>query len=276
MSEAIRCVQDYDRLYEVKLVGETMMKKEPMDHWHTKYELVFVTEGNGKHVVNGKEMNISAGDVFVVSPADFHRYYSEDDSKLRAVRINFSNAFYFYYLNPNCRFEEFPVTAKLSAEDFGKVKKLSALLTEECCAEDSMVKNELCRDLIEQILILVSRNTKQFNSRDDDKLKAALDYIQNNFYNPIKISDVARAVSYAPNYLSSQFSKKLGVNIRDYLQEMRLYYARELIQFSNFSVSEICYKSGFKTMTYFSKVFKNKFGQSPTAFKNLKGEKISD
>ena len=123
MSDTIRCVQDYDRLYEVKVVGEKQMDKSPIDHWHTKYELVLVTEGHGEHVVNGKKHHISTGDVFIVSPADFHHYFSNDDIRLKAVRINFSNAFYFYYLNPNCRFESFPVTAKLPPEDLDKAKQ---------------------------------------------------------------------------------------------------------------------------------------------------------
>jgi len=267
MTDTIRCIQDYDRLYEVKRVREGEAIKKPQDHWHTKYEMVFLIKGQGEHFVNGQYHTLSDGDIFIVSPADFHRYYDTGDEEFVAIRINFSNAFYFYYLNPNCRFDEFPVVAKLSGDDFEMAKKVSRLLLDEYQEPDSMMKNELCRDLIEQLLVLVSRNCKQTERKVDDKLKAALDYIQNNFYNPIKISDIAKAVSYAPNYLSSQFSKKLGINIRDYLQEMRLYYARELLLFSEFSISEICYKSGFKTMTYFSKAFKTKFSQSPNAYK---------
>ncbi len=267
MTDAIRCVQDYDHLYEVKRVHGNTMEKSTKDHWHTKYELVFVMEGRGEHFVNGQRYEISDGDVFIVSPADFHRYYNAGDEAFVAARINFSNAFYFYYLNPNCRFDEFPVTARLTGDDFQKAKKIAWLLLEEYQEPDSMMKNELCRDLIEQMLVLVSRNCHQPGEKVDYKLKAALDYIQNNFHNPIKIGDIAKAVSYAPNYLSSQFSKKLGINIRDYLQEMRLYYARDLIRFSDFSISEICYKSGFETTTYFSKAFKAKFNQSPNGYK---------
>ncbi len=269
MSDTIRCIQDYDSLYEVKRVREGAMLKDPTDHWHTKYEMIFVINGQGVHYVNGHKQDISAGDIFIVSPADFHRYYDTGDDGLVAVRINFSNAFYLYYLNPNCRFDEFPVTAKLSNGDFEKAKEIVHLLQEEYQEPDSLAKNELCRALIEQMLVLVSRNSKQSEEKVDDKLKVALDYIQNNFYNPIKVSDVAKAVSYAPNYLSSQFSTKLGISIRDYLQDMRLFYARELIKYSNFSISEICYRAGFKTMTYFSKVFKTKFSQSPNSYKSM-------
>ena len=268
MVEAFRCVQDYDSLYEVKMISAKGMTIDPRNHWHTKYELVFVIEGDAKHIVNDEPQYISAGDVFIVSPADFHRYFTEKSNFL-AVRINFSNAFYFYYLNPNCRFDKFPVSASLSPEDFETMKTLVSLLVEEYSRCDSLVKDELCRALLEQILILVERNIKHLDENKNDKLKAALSYIQNNFHNPIKITDVAKAVAYAPNYLSSQFSKKLGISIREYLQDIRLFYARDLIRYSEFSISEICYKSGFRTMTYFSKVFKNKFNQSPNAYKSM-------
>lgn len=269
MPTATRCIQDHDHLYEVKFVKGENIEKAPLAHWHTKYELIFIISGHGEHTVNGKKHLISAGDAFIVSPADCHYYFDFDGEEFRAVRINFSNAFYFYYLNPNCRFDEFPVASKFCDRDFDKGKRIAELLVQEYGEPDSIIKNELCRDLIEQMLILVARNCTRRSEKVDDKLKTALDYMQNNFYNPIKISDVAKASAYAPNYLSSQFSKKLGISIHEYLQDMRLYYARELIRYSDFSISEICYKSGFKTMTHFSKVFKTKFSQSPNSYKAL-------
>ncbi len=264
-----RCTS-YDSLYHV-------FKKESFDkitdaksHWHSSFELFFFTKGNGTHHINNEEYPISAGDVFLISPNDSHCYFTAPDQKsVSFVRINFSNAFYFYYINPDCRFETLPVKAHLSEKDFGKMCFLTRTLLSEQALPDSASKHELGLSIIEQILILLSRNSRQIGSDiQDDNLKKALVYIQHNFHNQIRVSDVARAVSYSPNYLSSKFSKVLKISIHDYIQDVRLYYARDLIKYSEYSISEICYKSGFKSMAYFSKAFKQKFSVSPNSLRS--------
>ncbi|MBE7031842.1 MAG: helix-turn-helix domain-containing protein [Ruminococcaceae bacterium] len=52
------------------------------------------------------------------------------------------------------------------------------------------------------------------------------------------------------------------------IDPIRLFCAKVLIRYSTFSISEICYRSGFQSMAYFSKLFKNRFSQSPNSFRS--------
>ncbi len=265
-NEIVWCTA-YDTLYNVRFANPD---KTSTAHWHTTFELYFFTEGSGTHVINGKTIPFTKGSIFFISPNDIHNVEIDEGVYTTALKVNVSNAFYYYYFNPNCHFDKFPVSANLTGEEFEKAEILTKMLLECREMDESPAKDELCLNILEQLFILIMRNSKQSEPEDDsDKLKDALSYIHQNFHNQIKVGDIARAVSYSSNYLSSQFSKKFGISIRDYLQDLRLFYAKDLIRYSNFSISEICYRSGFQSMAYFSKVFKNRFSQSPNSFRRI-------
>lgn len=265
-NEIIWCTA-YDTLYNVRFANPDTTSTP---HWHATFELYFFTEGSGTHVINGKSIPFTTGSIFLISPNDIHNVDIDEGVYTTALKVNVSNAFYYYYFNPNCHFEKFPVSANLLGAEFEKAEVLTAMLLECREMDDSPAKDELCLNILEQFFILIMRNSKQPAPEDtNDKLKDALSFIHKNFHNQIKVADIAKEVSYSSNYLSSQFSKKFGISIRDYLQDLRLFYAKDLIRYSNFTISEICYRSGFQSVAYFSKVFKNRFLQSPNSFRNI-------
>ena len=60
----------------------------------------------------------------------------------------------------------------------------------------------------------------------------------------------------------------MGISPSQFVINRRLEMAMELIKFSNYSLKEIAYKSGFQNKLYFSRNFKKKIGMTPTEFKN--------
>lgn len=77
---------------------------------------------------------------------------------------------------------------------------------------------------------------------------------------------------------TSQLYRKLkaitGHSVADYIKEFRLFQAKELLEKSDLSVSVITLQVGFRSLTYFSRIFKERFGQSPTSIR--KNESIPD
>jgi transcriptional regulator GlxA family with amidase domain len=59
----------------------------------------------------------------------------------------------------------------------------------------------------------------------------------------------------------------LGITINEYLTQTRLNYATKLLSFSDLPITEICYACGFTSFTNFSRAFKNKYHQSPSAYR---------
>lgn len=103
----------------------------------------------------------------------------------------------------------------------------------------------------------------------DDIIKRVEDYIQAHFRENINREDVAAIAYITPNYLSKQFRNKKGMNLREYINQIRIEEAKRLLLTTNLSVSEVAGLSGYENISYFSTVFRKYTGMSPIDWRNL-------
>ncbi|RIX50791.1 response regulator [Paenibacillus nanensis] len=93
-------------------------------------------------------------------------------------------------------------------------------------------------------------------------------YIDRHYHRPdLTLSDVAEGVQVSPTYLSKQLKKELGLSFIDYLTEVRIRKAIQLMNDPLFKVYEIAESVGYSSQHYFSSAFKKVTGTSPMAFK---------
>jgi AraC-like DNA-binding protein len=82
------------------------------------------------------------------------------------------------------------------------------------------------------------------------------------------VTEIAGAVNFTPNYLSSLFHKTTGVTIKNYINILKLDYAHKLIETTTSNISEIAWSCGFQDDSYFAKIFKKRFNIFPAAVRN--------
>lgn len=93
-------------------------------------------------------------------------------------------------------------------------------------------------------------------------------YIERNFHRPdLTLGDVAEGVQVSPTYLSKQLKRELGLSFIDYLTEVRIRKAIQLMNDPLFKVYEIAESVGYSSQHYFSSAFKKVTGTSPMAYK---------
>ncbi len=90
--------------------------------------------------------------------------------------------------------------------------------------------------------------------------------IHRNIYEKISLEDLAGALGYSTYYLSSQFKKQTGQSIGDYMTNLRIEKAKEMLAYSNISLTDLSAKLHFSTPSYFSSVFKKHTGLTPTEY----------
>jgi len=78
---------------------------------------------------------------------------------------------------------------------------------------------------------------------------------------------VSRAVNTSTFYFCKLFKKATGLNFTEYLSQLRIEKAKNLLLNPNLRVSEIAYETGFQSLTHFNRVFKRIAGQSPTTYR---------
>ena len=97
--------------------------------------------------------------------------------------------------------------------------------------------------------------------------KKACEYISEHFGEQITLDDIAKEMHLAPTYFSTLFSKTLGVTFISYLSSVRMNYAKQLLVYSDKSVTRICFECGFSSLSHFLREFKKQNGITPTEFR---------
>lgn len=98
-------------------------------------------------------------------------------------------------------------------------------------------------------------------------VKQAENYIEMNFAEDISMEGMARKLHVHPSHLMRAFKKEKGITISNYRNLRRIKEAKELILFSNLSMTEIAIMVGFSNSQYFSRFFKEVEGATPIEFK---------
>ena len=88
----------------------------------------------------------------------------------------------------------------------------------------------------------------------------------------IQVDQMAARLYLSPGYLSMVFKKEVGENIKQYIRNVRMAKAEELLTVTQMSVREIGEHTGFKNMSYFSKCFRQQFGDTPESYRRKSTE----
>lgn len=113
---------------------------------------------------------------------------------------------------------------------------------------------------------------RQYELYEDRFVAKVAMYLFKNISDEITIADLTKLFSVNKNALNEAFYKETSMSCMAYLENMRITLAKQSLQFSNLSVSEIGDRCGYRDHNYFSKVFKKHTGMSATEYqKQMKG-----
>ena len=90
------------------------------------------------------------------------------------------------------------------------------------------------------------------------------------------IAALAESVGYNKNYLSTKFSREVGVSLSDYLARLRVERAKLALRNTSESIQQISERLGFGSVSYFSAQFRKAVGQTPTDYRNRRKEEAPE
>ena len=139
--------------------------------------------------------------------------------------------------------------------------------------------NELRRNGQLQIFLSLIAESAGTQARpEEDKanqyVKRAVEFIQRNYCNPVKVTDVADYVCINRSYLYTLFEHSMGMSPQQFLTAFRLTRAAELLAVTQLPVESIALSCGYNDPLVFTKAFKQMKGMSPSAYRKelQKGE----
>jgi two-component system response regulator YesN len=106
------------------------------------------------------------------------------------------------------------------------------------------------------------------NNQHAGVIKQAQAYIDRHHSDPsMSLGGVAAQVSLSPCHFSAVFSQETGQTFKEYLTELRIKQAKELLRTTTMKAFEICYQVGYNDPHYFSHVFRKHTGLTPSEFR---------
>ena len=108
------------------------------------------------------------------------------------------------------------------------------------------------------------------NSLYSEPIRKALDYIGLHYAEDISLNSVADVVYLNRDYLSRQFKKEIGINFSEYLMNLRMQKAHQMLETTNMRISDVAMGVGITNISYFSTVFHKTFGYKPNAVRKHK------
>lgn len=119
---------------------------------------------------------------------------------------------------------------------------------------------------------IYNRLLKEEETKGDKRytypIRRALDYLDKNYTRPVSLADIAADVGFSPEYFCRMFKNEVGMNFSTYLQELRLKESARLLKETGHRVYEIAEMVGYNNLSYYSRIFKRKYGINPYDYRN--------
>lgn len=244
-------------------------------HWHEFYELSLILAGEGSHIFNGVNYELGPGSIFLLTPADFHGLTPLPGETFEIYNIIFSEEFLEeelrHLLFDNSRRYLTAFTGEILQQAIESCRRIETELAGKQPGHHLVVRSELTTLLVVLARRCVAAAPEPETSIGSDfappAIRKAITFIQHHFREEISLPDIAGQARLNPNYFSERFKDITGSSFQRYVINLRLDFAASLLRVSQLPVTEICYASGFKTLSHFERIFKLKFNQTPHAYR---------
>ena len=247
-------------------------KGMPCGHYHDDYELYFLVGGSRKCFLSNKIYTIQPNQIMLIEPKKSHQF---------TANLNIPYERYVMYITPkllsaikkenrSLNFEYGTQVFDLPEDAFLKIIHLLKEIAFETSRKD-FYSADIIKSYIVKLFVLIKRHgncrSKNTSTESDSRIQLSIDYILNNYSEPITLKKCAGISHMSPNYFSSIFSKVTGTSLKEFLNKTRIENACKLLEQTSYSIAEISQNVGFSTESYFGYVFKSLTGVSPTDYR---------
>jgi AraC family transcriptional regulator len=244
-------------------------------HKHQGYEFMLPITDMPLVEIDNKDVYARKYHVIPINPMQEHGVSGRMEN-VRFINILFDEDFFnriigdaFKQKNLLFRNENYPVSMELYS--------LIKIFIKESTM-NSPERRIMLQNLSHTIAILIFRDIKKesnlfllgkpFNAVTI-KIKKVVDYIKENYQKECSLEELSEIAGISRFYLIRAFKDYLGKTPYDYLLDIRIENAKQLLTKGNMSITDICHECGFNNMSHFIRTFKKKAGITPSIYKNF-------
>ena len=248
--------------------------KKVISHQHREIELIAMTEGEVVFYIDSHPYSLEKGDVLVIPPYSIHRAETSAESLTTYNCVCFDLSLIW-----DGELKKGLIDHTLATNHVIKKELEYAELLQKCIARgcDACEAGEEGWELeaignMSVLFGVLKRNgcfTSGINrSPENTFAQRVMDYIAEN-YHTLTSTQVAVAFYMNNSYFCRTFKKNFGYCFSDYVLAYRLEKAKIFLCNTRLSITEIAFRTGFNSCSYFGKAFRERFGLPPLAYRKM-------
>lgn len=253
-------------------------------HWHDEMEIIYIKKGTGIISVDFDSYQVHARDIILVLPGQLHSI-----CRFAAETMEYENIIFrlslLYPRQPDTGMENYLMPLSQRQVSF------PAHITPD---REAYPQIAACLDSIDRIrqtfppgfeLYIKGKLFELFynlfatcaapaaghqtGQNRMDKTRQILKYIEQHHSEKLSIHTMAAVSGFSQSHFMKFFKSALGTSFTAYLNDYRLTMASRLLLASGASVLDIAADTGFDNLSYFNRMFKKKFGTTPSGFRKM-------
>lgn len=246
-------------------------------------ELNYIKSGNVFFKYEDQTISAKPGDIFLIQPNVLHAIMSDEHSSFFYDTIVFHQNMLVGSYDDRCYTDILlpifssrrRVLVPVSQEPPGYHELHDSVRTIMQCAHknlatsDLLLKSELLRlfYLLASTPGLCTEHTVSTESRMTETLRPVLTYIQKHHSESVTIEQLAKIAHMSSSYFMSCFKQNFGLGAIEYLNQVRIRSACDLLRNTDRSISDIAFDTGFHNLSNFNRQFRTKVGCFPQTYR---------
>ena len=242
-------------------------------HLHTSIECVYVTEGSLELGIGTDLYHMAQGDFALVVPGLIHHYqcFFEGKSKITYFLAALPLSGSFQTVLQSSRPENPVLPAKLVHPDI--VYALRTILSSSRVHRKNPIPYaDVMRQAYLQIILSRAlphlKMVERTGAESDDLMFRTVCYVAEHYTEEITLTGMAADLHVSPYALSRLFSSVFHMNFNQYVNDMRLEYARYLLENTDQTITEAYENAGFASQRTFNRVFRDEYHMSPREYRS--------
>ena len=253
-------------------------------HWHEEIELVYLSKGTLQCAVGNRRFPLRKGEALFINTGIPHAFFEEsgipyEESDIvfhpRLIYGDVGSIFYEKYILPLMRCPSMAGFAFRKDLDWQREAALSIKEAVTVCRTKPELYEFTVREALTNVFTLLLRHNsgelQQTEARSSflmERVKRMLDYFHSHYQESISVEQLAKQANICKRECQRDFKKVLGLTPTQYFEQYRLAMSLRLLTESSCSIIELADQCGFQSPSYFTKLFREKYGVTPTAFRS--------
>ncbi len=230
------------------------------------YIIHYILKGKGRYHTEEAQYSLEAGQGFLIEPNVLTFYQADKEEPWEYLWVGFNGSNVKEYL----RDIGLNSGQLIFRSSYGA--RLKSVVLDMLRDTTSSITNQYERQsLLYSFFAVLSKNSHISVRREENgeniHIRRAAEFVRNNYFNSIRITDIAKYVCVDRTYLYELFRRHLQVSPKEYLTNYRLTRAAELLTLTELNLAEIALSCGYQNAYSFGKAFKAKRGITPAKYR---------